>query len=252
MNIFKTDADSHSHSLQTLNLIANYDDFMDSVTNIVDMGCGVGNDLMWWATKTYSDENNQERPYNYKCVGIDLDTTRAINTPPDNMRIINTDMEEYNPNIHADVMWSHDSFRYATNPLGTLKNWNSMINDNGMLVLIVPQTINMAYNKHTVRTLPGNYFHYTITNLLYMLAVNGFDCRAGHFTKQLNDPWIHCVAYKSEHAPMDPKRTTWYDLVEKNLLPDSAMDCIRTYGLLKQEEIQTHWLDGQYCNWNQA
>lgn len=252
MNIFKTDADSHAHSLRTLNLIANYDDFMDSITTIVDMGCGVGNDLMWWANKTYSDENDQERPYNYKCLGLDLDTSRAINTPPDNMRIVNADIEEYNPNIHADVMWSHDSFRYVTNPLGTLKTWNSMINDNGMLVLIVPQTINMAYNKPTVRTLPGNYFHYTITNLLYMLAVNGFDCNAGHFSKQPNDPWIHCVAYRSEHAPMDPKKTTWYDLVDKNLLPDTAMNCIRTYGLLKQEEIQTHWLDGQYCNWNQV
>ena len=61
MNIFKSDTDSHQHSLETLNLIANYDDFMDSITTICDMGCGVGLDLAWWATKTYLDENGAER-----------------------------------------------------------------------------------------------------------------------------------------------------------------------------------------------
>lgn len=51
MNIFKTDQDSHAHSLQTLNLIANYDDFMDSIRVIADMGCGSGADINWWAIK---------------------------------------------------------------------------------------------------------------------------------------------------------------------------------------------------------
>ena len=121
MNIFKSDSDSHQHSLETLNLIANYDDFMDSITTICDMGCGVGLDLAWWATKTYLDENGAERPHNYKCLGVDLDLSRAaVNT--DNMRIMQADFEEYNQNIRADVIWSHDSFRYATNPLSTLKS----------------------------------------------------------------------------------------------------------------------------------
>ena len=251
MNIFKSDSDSHQHSLETLNLIANYDDFMDSITTICDMGCGVGLDLAWWATKTYLDENGAERPHNYKCLGIDLDLSRAA-VSTDNMRIMQADFEEYNQNIRADVIWSHDSFRYATNPLGTLKNWNLQMNDNGMLVLIVPQNINITYNKPVVRSLPGNYFHYTITNLLYMLAVNGFDCHDGHFVKHPNDPWIHCVVYKSEHEPMNPRTTSWYDLCEKKLLPESAMNSVKTFGLLKQEDIQTHWLSGQFCNWNQV
>lgn len=250
MNIFANDQASHEHSLRTLNLLANYDDFMDSIETVIDMGCGIGNDLAWWATRTYLDDNDAERPYNFKCIGVDLDTSRTQHQLP-NLEIINADFETHNFKLFADVIWSHDSFRYAINPLGTLKHWHKQLADNGMLVMIVPQTINIAYNKLSVRSLPNSFYHYSITNLLYMLAVNGFDCNAGHFVKYPNDPWVHCVAYRSDVEPMDPKTTTWYTLAEKKLLPDTAIACIDRYGYLKQEELQTHWLDRQFCNWNQ-
>ena len=251
MNIFATEIDSHNHSLRTLNSLANYNDFMDSLTTIVDMGCGVAHDLSWWATRTYMDENDAEKPYNYNCIGVDLDVSRIAHAM-DNLKIIKADMETVHLTDTADLILSHDSFRYAVNPLGTLKHWNSLMSDNGMIVLTVPQTINIAYNKLTTRALPLNYYHYTITNLLYMLAVNGFDCHDGQFVKYANDPWVHCVAYKSEHAPLDPKTTTWYDLVERNLLPDTAAASINRYGYIKQEELQTHWLDRQFCDWSQV
>ena len=251
MNIFKTDADSHAHSLQTLNLLANYDAFMDSITSVCDMGCGAGGDIAWWATKTYIDENGSEKPYNYRCVGVDRDVSRAVYDLP-NLKILQEDFEHFNPNIRTDLIWSHDSFRFAVNPLQTLKNWNTMINAGGMLVLIVPQTVNIVYNRPLVRTLPLSYFNYNITNLLYMLAVNGFDCKAGHFTKAPNDPWLQCIAYKSEHMPMDPTKTTWYDLYERDLLPQSALDMIKAFGFVKQENLQTHWIDGQFCDWTQV
>jgi len=250
VNLFKTDSDSHAHSLQTLNLIANYDDFMDSIETIVDMGCGAGDDIAWWAAKTYLDDNDVEQPYNYNCIGIDTDISRAIHSR-DNLKFLRLDFEEDNL-LKADVIWSHDTFRYATNPVGTLALWNKQLNANGMLAMAIPQTVNIAYNKPVVRTLPNNYFHYTITNLIYMLAVSGFDCKEGHFMKLPNDPWLHCVVYKSEYAPMNPKTTTWYDLVEKDMLPQTAADTIKLTGFLKQEGLQTHWLNGQYCNWGQV
>jgi SAM-dependent methyltransferase len=250
MNIFANEQASHEHSLRTLGLLANFNDFMDSISTICDMGCGIGNDLAWWATRTYLDDNDVERPYNYRCIGVDTDTSRSQHNIS-NMEIFNGDFETYKLDAPADVLWSHDSFRYAINPLATLKHWRNQMTDNGMLVMIVPQTINIAYNKLSVRSLPLNYYHYTITNLLYMLAVNGFDCNAGHFVKYPNDPWVHCVAYRSDIEPMDPKTTSWYTLADKKLLPDTAIACIDRYGYLKQEELQTHWLDRQFCNWNQ-
>lgn len=251
MNLFQTPEASHQHSLQTLESIAAYDDFMDNLRTICDMGCGNGLDISWWANASYLDDDDRRRPRGYKCVGVDLNTTAVASSVP-NLKLISQDFEEPLRIPPIDLLWCHDSFRYATNPLATLKLWNTQMHENGMICLIVPQTINIVYNKPVVRTFSQCYHNYTITNLLYMLAVNGFDCRDGHFVKYPNDPWIHCVAYKSEHNPMDPKKTSWYTLSEMNLLPESADKCIAKAGYLKQEELQTHWLNGQYIDWSKV
>jgi SAM-dependent methyltransferase len=253
VNIFKTDQDSHNHSLQTLNLIANYDDFMDSIRVIADVGCGAGLDTNWWATKTYTDDNDVQVPYNYTVYGIDKNLGTAPGTfQSENIRWLEQDYNNLNSNLRADVIWSHDSFRFSTNPIETLRLWNQTLNTDGMLVLIVPQTVNIAYNKLVTTSLSHSYFSYNICNLMYMLAVNGFDCRHGHFNKNPNDPWIHCVVYKSPHAPKDPVKTSWYDLYNLDLLPQTACDMINAYGYVRQDQLQTHWLDGQYCDWSKV
>lgn len=251
MDLFQSPDASHEHSLRTLTNIAAYDDFMDGLEVICDMGCGHGMDITWWANATYLDDRDKVQPRNYRCFGIDLDTSRVVDRPS-NLKLIKKDFEHELKILKIDLLWSHDSFRYATNPLATMKLWNEQMNENGMIVLIVPQTTNIVYNKPVTRTFSGNYFSYNITNLIYMLAVSGFDCKGGHFMKVANDPWIHCIAYKSEHAPMDPKITSWYDLSAKGLLPDSADACIDKHGYLKQEELQTHWISGHYIDWSKV
>lgn len=251
MNIFPTAAESHAHSLQTLNYLNAHNDFMDELSFICDMGCGNGDDLLWWSTVTYFDENDNEVPRNYRCVGIDKDLRQVPNGKlPKNARLIQEDFESFQLAVKADLIWSHDSFRYAINPLSTLKHWNIQINENGMLVLIVPQTVNIVYNKLATRSFPGCYYNHTIASLMYMLAVNGFDCSDGQMMKQPNDPWLHCIAYKSDVEPMDPVTTSWYHLAERGLLPDSAVESIKKWGYLRQEELVTTWLDKQYYLWS--
>lgn len=252
MNLFESPEASHQHSLRTLELIAGYDDYLDKLSVICDMGCGAGLDLMWWANLTYLDTEDREVRRNYKCIGVDLNTAAVPTPTPKNVVLVNRDFDLKATASGIDLLWSHDSFRYSTNPLHTLKIWNEQMNVNGMMVLIVPQMVNIVYNKPVTRTLPGSYFSYNITNLMYLLATNGFDCKDGHFVKYPGDPWIHCVVYKSDIAPMNPSVTSWYDLVEKKLLPDTADDCISKYGYLKQEVLQTHWLDGQYIDWSKV
>jgi hypothetical protein len=76
-----------------------------------------------------------------------------------------------------------------------------------------------------------------------MLAVNGFDCRDAYLLKKFQDPWINMAVYKTDTTPMDPLTTTWYDLIDKNLLHPTIVDSVNANGYLRQEEICMPWLD---------
>ena len=73
---FRNPESSHDHSLQTLNWLYEHDDFMASVDTLVDLGCGSGLDLEWWATRTTRDDD--PRPLNIDCIGVDLNTQLSI------------------------------------------------------------------------------------------------------------------------------------------------------------------------------
>jgi hypothetical protein len=73
--------------------------------------------------------------------------------------------------------------------------------------------------------------------------VSGWDCRSGFFLKNPADPWLHAIVYKSNISPMDPQTTTWYDLVDHKLLPESADECVMRHGELRQSELLVPWID---------
>lgn len=236
---------SHKHSLETLNLLYEYDSFMDSLEVVADMGCGSGLDTKWFAELTTRDDPPE--PHNYVCYAVDR-----------NIKTFDTSILDTNSNIvtiegdfeskrliprQVDLMWCHDSFQYVTNPLNTLKLWNENMNVNGMLVLVLPQHQSYQYNRLKTRSVSGCYFTYNICNLMYMLAVNGFDCRDSYFDMAENSEWIKVAVYKSEHAPMDPITTTWFDLVDKHLVNDSVIQSLNKYNQVIQEELLFTWLD---------
>jgi hypothetical protein len=76
-----------------------------------------------------------------------------------------------------------------------------------------------------------------------MLAVNGFDCKDAYFYKNMNDPWLYAAVYKSGHAPMDPHKTSWHDLVDMELVNDSIKQSLNKNNYVRQEDILTTWLD---------
>lgn len=231
------------HSMRILEQLREYDSFLESLRTICDMGCGNGEDITWWATLESRDE--VPIPYNYRCYAVDIDQTKLNNVPDlENITKINKDFTKSTiiP-TNIDLMFSHDSLQYSTNPLETLKFWNQQMTINGMLIVSLKQDSGVEYNRYTNRTYSGCYFHYTPTNLLYMLAVNGFDCRDAYLLKEFNDPWIHMAVYKSDIAPMDPATTSWEQLCDLGLLNPTAVNSIRKHGHLRQEEIVYAWLD---------
>jgi hypothetical protein len=230
------------HSLKILNQLREYDSFLDSLKTIADMGCGSGEDITWWATLTTRDDPPE--PYNYKCYAVDRDGSK-LSQIPNLPNIVKCEKDFNQPcvPVAVDLMWAHDSLQFSSNPLATLATWNSMMNVNGMLVIAVPQHSGVEYNKYYSRTHSGCFYHYTPTNLIYMLAVNGFDCRDAYLLKEFNDTWLHIAVYKSEIAPMNPATTSWFDLIDKNLLHPSIANSINQHGYLRQEDIVMPWLD---------
>jgi hypothetical protein len=141
------------------------------------------------------------------------------------------------------VLWCHNAFQYAIDPIGTLSRWWHIASDGAMLAIVVPQTTNYQARQQVFSQPNGVYYHHTVVSLIHMLAVAGWDCKSGFFKKESNDPWLHAVVYKSSHEPMNPKTTTWYELVDKRLLPESADACINRHGELRQQELMVPWLN---------
>ena len=234
---------SHAHSQSVLETLYEYDDFMQSVGTLIDMGCGAGLDLEWWATRTTRDES--KTPLNIRCFGVDLLESLPVAHHYKNIQYCHQNFED--PigirKTKFDVVWCHDAFQYAINPFVTLANWWNIINNDGMLAIIVPQTTNMEFNFQAFDQPDHCYYNWTMVSLIHVLSVSGFDCAGGFFKKSPVDNWLHAVVYKSQHKPMDPRTTRWYDLVEKNLLPASAAESIQRYGYVKQRDLVLPWLD---------
>lgn len=235
--------DSHKHSLQTLNQLYEYDDFMASIKTVLDLGCGTGADLEWWATRTTRDE--VPIPLNIRCTGVDLAPDLPLTKRYNNVFYQSGDFETALPlaNNGSDVLWCHDSFQYAQSPLATLSRWWKLASPGAMLYLGVPVTQRIHRNQIDYYLPSGCYYHYTMVSLIYMLATAGWDCRSGFFKQLPTDPWIHAVVYKSDHAPLDPKTTTWHTLSELKLLPESAERSVFAHNYLRQQDLLVPWLD---------
>lgn len=248
---FASEDASHQQSLVTLNELEKYSDFMRSIDTMCDVGCGTGLDLEWWATRSILDDNENSISLDITCTGIDQLETLSVAKQYDNISYQRGDFEE--PPIRKkafDVLWCHDAFQYAINPLQTLKYFNEMLTPGGMLAIIVPQTTNLVYHKQEFDQMNFQYYNYTLVSLIHMLALSGFDCKSGFFLKKMEDPWINAVVYKSQTKAMDPCTTTWFDLMAADLLPESVESSIKKCGHVRQQDLVLPWLNKSYIDYS--
>ena len=252
MDQFTSPYQSHLHSLETLNLIYQYDSFLDSLTNIADMGCGAGVDVNWWATLSTRDD--PPIPHNYNVYAVDkVDKIEPKFTKGKRVKKIIKDFEE--PGIFStpvDVIWCHNAFQYVKNPLQTLCNWNQLMVPNGMLIIVMPQLVGYVNNKMAHRVYDGTIHHFNVLTMMYMLALAGFDCNDAYFyrdPRDVDNPWLHIAVYKHSD-PLDHNTTLWQlgDMTTSDGEPDprinpSAIKCLQKYGHLRMEELYTTWFD---------
>jgi len=248
MGFFKNAQESYEHTQFIRDLLYHYDTFLDSIEVVADFGCGEGLNVEWWADVLTRDDPPE--PRNYLCYAVDRNTSRIkphIASKP-NVKVIQENLEHSERFIprQIDLIWCHDTFQYMTDPIGTLRRWNEMMSINGMLILSIPQCVYYQYNRLQTLSYNGFYFNHNAVNMMYMLAVNGFDCRDAYFYKKENDPWLYIAVYKSDLLPMDPQITSWHDIIELKLVNDSLAECMNKYGYIKQDEIITTWLDKDF------
>lgn len=249
---FSSPEDSHAHSLATLEVLSEYDDFMLSVRTLADMGCGKGLDLEWWATRTTRDEI--PTPLNIRCTGIDLHERLGLEQRYRNIQYSRQDFQDpivLPRNETFDVVWCHDAFQYVIDPFRVLSQWYQAMSDDAMLVVILPQTTALEFNKENIYQLDGCYHHWSIVSLIHVLAVSGFDCAGGYFYRAPGQSWLHAVVYKSLHEPMDPRTTRWHELADKGLLPESAVAGLIRHGHVRQNNLVLPWLDKNHHWWGQ-
>lgn len=233
---------SHAHSLKTLNTLYEFDDFMESVGSVIDLGCGSAKDLEWWATRTTRDDS--KIPLNIKCMGVDRFEVLPMAKSYRNMRYVSHDFEQpLQIKDKYDVLWCHDAFQFVIDPFSTLVHWRDLVNDGGMMVLILPQNTNLEFNVQAYDQRDYVYWNWTMVNLIHVLAVTGWDCANGFFLKEPNDPWLHAVVYKDQYQPQDPRSTRWYHLADAGRLPRSAVESVNRHGLVRQRDLVLPWLD---------
>jgi SAM-dependent methyltransferase len=243
---FKNPHDSHNHSLEVLNLLYEYDTFLESLSTIADMGCGAGLDAQWWATLTTRDEIPE--PYNYRVFAIDKNIKQIepdVLASSKNIGVVEGDFEEAILPVKVDLIWAHDSFQHARNPLKCLATWKKTLNENGMLVLSIPQTTYMDKNRLVVSNYNHQYYSYNVLNLIYMLAINGFDCRDAFFYRKPYTPWLYAAVYASEYDPI-LTNASWVDLAERKLIDDSLIESVNKYGYARLDDLVVRWLDKDF------
>ena len=235
------DNESHQHSLTILRELAEYTEFMESISTVLDVGSDVGYDLNWWATKTTDIE---DIPLNIKCTGIDIKQRFDNKFKRHNIETVEDNFEDSKLKKNQfDVIYAHNVLQYAVNPLQTLSHWWDLARDNAMLVIAVPESTMIERNAIVADQFSHDYHHWTTVSLIHHLAVNGWDCKEGMFKKERNSPWIYAVVYKQpKFKKLDYRTTTWFDLAEKELLPQSAVESINANGFLRQQDLQLMWL----------
>ena len=244
--IFTSEQESHNYSLQTLKNLSGHYEFKTSIKNIIDIGCGREHfDLKFWASLTNDeDDGSPGAPLNISCTGLDkLDIKENPNYK--NIKLIQRDFNkvpDFGLDEKFDVVWCSDAMQYSHSPLNFLKNLNGIMQDNGMLYLRVPSTISVIYNKFQNYTKSGYYSTFTLTQLIYLLALNGFDCNDVFFKKTAYEDIIEVVTYKISE-PYD-SNLNWGQLAEHNMLTDNMNEIINHKGYLTDQGLITKWIDG--------
>jgi SAM-dependent methyltransferase len=224
-----------------LDLLREHDTFVESITNVADMGCGSGLDAKWWVELETRDDNPM--PLDIRCWAVDKNPNNMVVEEHPHVTFIEGNFEKRVLSLDVDVIWCHDAFQYAVNPISTLRLFNEQMVENGLLYIGIPLHNYTKDNQWNWDGADYEYYDHSVLSMIYMMAVNGFDMNDCYMRKAKDDPWLHIAAFKTSHAPMDPTTTGWYDLIERDLINQHLRQGISRWGRPRVQDVLYPWLD---------
>jgi len=184
----------HNFALEFLDILP-----LAGVRRVLDAGCGVGYQSKWFVDNGIPEVKSLD--YEQRTIFEDLDFVEAdiINAPFDDG--------------YFDAVWSHHVIEHVSNPVLYLIKLRRLLNPTGQLWITVPQIDSVISS--------GHINSYTMSMLIYHLAIAGFNCKSGKFIKQRS----HLRAMVSPSALYSPMSfedadLTLVGLSEKDLFPD--------------------------------
>ncbi len=236
--------ESHQHSLLALHLLDQFDDFKVSIKHMADFGCGKGYDLEFWANMHEWDEDGKPGPkLNFNCVGFDLHAEDNVPSRK-NIKYKNHDFNTDNIvwSVPFDVVWCHNLMQHIYSPVEFLGKVNRAMSTGSMLYLCVPSTVSVYQNRFQNYTPSQNYNTFTVSQILYLLALNGFDVNDFYLKKEKYTDIIEVLTYKERDTL--PYNTSWYEIADMNIVNDNIKEIILKNNILSDQGLVTKWLDG--------
>ena len=170
------------HNVETLTTLNQFQDFIDNIEVVADMGCGLGTDAIWW-TSLVDDYGDQR---NIKVNAIDREIDKLRNKRHTNINYMESDFSNtgLESNSH-DFVWAYNSLQYSLNPIQTLSHWWDIMKVDAMLLITLPYNFSVNDHRDILKVdaeyQHNCYFNWTMGNLIMSLIITGFDCRNGHF-----------------------------------------------------------------------
>ena len=231
-----------SANLKTLTVLNSYQDFIDNIKVVADMGCGDGTDSLWWAT--LADYNNNHR--DIKVSAIDNRIDRTIIKRHANIKYTQCDFSNTGLELNShDFVWAYNSLQYSLSPIHTLLHWWDIMKPESMLLITLPYNFYVNTHRDILKVDTSYqhncYYNWTMGNLIMNLVATGFDCRSSHFKIDKNNRYIQAAVYKS--ADKTDINMNWYDMCDKKLLPLCLEEAIMKNGNFNETDIVCEWID---------
>ncbi len=87
---------------------------------------------------------------------------------------------------------------------------------------------------------------FTLSSLIYTLALCGYDTGRGCYFKSKQDPYIRIdvPVNPTIKKPLNNLETSLYDLIELKLLPPHLQEAVSKKGVLRDEDFIITWSTG--------